>query len=116
MSVMLVYLTAKDRAEAETVGRALVEARLAACVNIVDGMTSIYWWEGAVQTETETLLLAKTRTDLVDELVAKVKAVHGYAVPAVSAVPVLKGSKEYLRWVEAETRQDEDPAGAPDQA
>lgn len=108
MSVMLVYMTAPSREEALSIGRALVEARLAACVNVLDGASSVYWWEGKIEEASEAVLIAKTRHNLVSRLVAKVKELHSYDMPAISALPVLKGHGEFLNWVEAETLQDED--------
>lgn len=103
MSVCFVYITAPDAETARSIGRALVEARLAACANIFDGMTSVYRWEGAIQEETEAVLIAKTREDLVPDLTAKVKAVHSYDCPCVVALPAAGGNTAFLDWIEAET-------------
>ncbi|MFP4392250.1 MAG: divalent-cation tolerance protein CutA [Desulfohalobiaceae bacterium] len=107
MSAVLVYMTAKDRQEAEKVGQALVEARLAACVNILDNMQSMFWWQGGAQSEQETVLLAKTRVRLVSRLNAKVKEVHSYDCPCVVAVPIIDGNPEFLSWIREETEQEE---------
>ena len=105
MSGVLVYITCKDKAEAEKVGQALVEAKLAACVNIIDGMQSMFWWEGAAQKESETVLLAKTKVGLVQKLTDKVKSVHSYDCPCVVAVPIIDGNPEFLQWIQEETTQ-----------
>jgi periplasmic divalent cation tolerance protein len=99
----VVLMTAPDAACAERIARALVGERLAACVNLVPGMRSIYRWEGAVQEEAEVLLVAKTRADRVVELEARVRALHPYDVPEVIALPVDAGSAAYLRWVREES-------------
>ena len=103
MQHVAVCVTAPSRAEAEEIGRALVEARLAASVNIVPGVSSLYWWEGAVREGDEAMLWAKTRADLVEPLTAKVEALHSYTCPCVIALPITGGNPEYLAWIDAET-------------
>jgi periplasmic divalent cation tolerance protein len=104
MEFLFVYVTCKDRAEALNVGRAVVEARLAACANIIDGMDSIYWWKSELQVEKEAILIMKSRRDLFAELTAKVKSVHSYEVPCVVALPIEAGNEDYLNWLMAETK------------
>ena len=104
MTLNLIYITAKDRDEARRIGRALVEARLAACANVIDGVSSLYWWEGAVQDEAEALLIAKTRESLVPELIEKVKSLHSYSCPCIVSVPISDGNPEFLKWINDETR------------
>lgn len=103
MTASLVYMTAETPEEAQEIGRALVEGRLAACVNIIEGMTSLYWWEGAVEKGAETVLIAKTRDDLVGRLTDRVKELHSYDCPCVVAVPIKAGNPDFLSWIEAET-------------
>lgn len=103
MDLVFVYMTAGSRAEAERIGRALVEERLAACVNILPGMTSIYRWKGAVESAAELVVIAKTRSALVDPLTRRVKELHSYEVPCVVEIPVGGGNPDYLRWLAAET-------------
>ena len=103
MKAAWLYLTAAGREEAETIARTLVEERLAACANILGEVASIYWWEGAVQSETETAFTVKTRASLVDRVVARVKEMHSYSCPCVVALPIEGGNPEYLDWIEAET-------------
>ena len=98
-----VYVTTNDRAEALEIGRALVEARLAACANIIDPVTSIYWWEGAVQEGAETVLVLKTQAALVGPLTERVKALHSYSCPCVVALPIEGGNPAYLDWIARET-------------
>ena len=98
-----VYVTTNDRAEALEIGRALVEARLAACANIIEPVTSIYWWESAVQEDAETVLVLKTQAELVESLTERVKALHSYACPCVVALPIEGGNPAYLDWIADET-------------
>lgn len=88
-----------DRAEA--IARAVLEARLAACVNIVPGVTSLYWWQGAIARDAESTLLIKTRADLVPALTEAIRAAHPYEVPEVIALPVAPGlgNLGYHAWV-----------------
>lgn len=107
MSAALVYITCADKSEAERVGQALVEAHLAACVNIIDGMQSMFWWQGKAEKDQETVLLAKTRTALVGALTEKVRSVHSYDCPCVVALPIIDGNPEFLQWIHDETRNPE---------
>ena len=113
MSHVAVCVTAPSRTEAEAIGRAVVEARLAASVNIVPGVSSLYWWEGAMCEAGEAMLWMKTRADLVAPLTARIKALHSYACPCVIALPITDGNADYLAWIDAETKPtppDPDPA------
>ena len=91
--------TVPDQATGEKLAHALVEARLAACVNLVTGVTSIYRWEGKVQKETECLLVIKTGAARFEELKRRIKELHPYDLPEVIAVPITAGSSEYLQWI-----------------
>ena len=104
MKLNLVYITTKDKEEARRIGKELVKARLAACVNIIDKMNSFYWWEGKIQDEFEAILIAKTKESLVSELIEKVKSLHSYSCPCIISLPILDGNKEYLEWLEKETK------------
>ena len=103
MAQSLVYMTTETHAEAARIGRALVGERLAACVNIVDGMRSIYWWDGAVQEAGETILIAKTRTSLVDRLSERVRELHDYDCPCIVSLAIDGGNPAFLDWIGAET-------------
>jgi periplasmic divalent cation tolerance protein len=103
MELSFVYITTSNMAEAEKIGSMLVENRLAACVNIFEKMTSIYRWEGKVHREPETVIIAKTRTELVNDLTAKVKSLHSYKVPCIVSLPVTGGNPDFLSWIENET-------------
>lgn len=97
---MVVFITAGGRAEAERIGTALVEGRLAACVNIVGPMNSIYRWRGAVERAEEYLLIAKTVEGRLEELTEAAVRLHSYSLPEVIALKVEGGSSPYLRWLE----------------
>lgn len=104
MKTMLIYMTAGNRKEAEKIGGALVEERLAACVNILGPIRSLYWWEGQVQKGQEVAFIAKTRATKVKALIARVKALHSYECPCVVALPIEQGFPPFLQWIADETR------------
>jgi periplasmic divalent cation tolerance protein len=110
MPAVLITCACPDADVAERLAHALVEARLAACVQVLPGMTSVYRWAGAVERAGEVLLLAKTWDDRVEAVVATLRARHPYEVPEIMAVPAAGGLAAYLDWVRAETRPD----GAPE--
>lgn len=101
MSVLLVLCTCPDAASGERIARALVEERLAACVNRVPGLTSVYRWQGAVQSASEELLLIKTTRDAFPALQERLLALHPYTLPEVIALPIDSGHAPYLDWVRA---------------
>lgn len=98
----VVLITAPEEA-AERLSQSLVEERLAACVNVIPGIVSHYWWEGKIQRDSEKLLIAKTRAALVARLCSFVKKNHPYSNPEVIALPIREGSREYLKWLAAST-------------
>jgi len=100
----VVLVTAPDREVAERLARALVGERLAACVNLVPGVRSIYRWEGELHDDEELLLVIKTTAARVDTLAERVSALHPYDLPEVLALPAVGGSAGYLDWVAAESR------------
>ena len=95
-----VYMTASSAEEAQRIGEALVGERLAACVNIIEGMKSIYRWRGAIQRDAETVLIAKTAKARVAALTERVKALHSYDCPCVAALPVEDGNHAFLAWID----------------
>lgn len=96
---VLVLSAAGTREDAERIARALVEERLAACVNVVPGVVSVYRWKGAVTRDDELLLLIKTRGEKLDELRARLVALHPYELPEVIALPIAGGHAPYLDWI-----------------
>lgn len=101
---LVVYVTVPSREAGLSLSQQLVSSQLAACVNMVPGVTSVYQWEGKVTTDEELLLVIKTRRALLQELTVAVKANHPYATPEVLALPVLGGSPDYLAWLLASTK------------
>lgn len=99
----MVYVTAGSPEEARAIGRTLVEERLAACVNVLDLVTSLYRWQGELCEDRETVLIAKTRAELVDALTERVLALHGYDCPCVAAFPIVGGNARFLDWIADET-------------
>lgn len=108
MTARFLYVTAANADEAKKIGEALVEERLVACANILAPVASIYWWQGQVQRDSEAVLIAKTRADLVERAIARVKTLHSYSVPCVVSLPIERGNPDFLAWIAAETA----PAGA----
>jgi periplasmic divalent cation tolerance protein len=98
-----IYVVAADDAEAERIAEALVAERLAACVNILGRVRSVYRWQGQVERAEEVALIAKTRADLFEPLATRVRALHSYETPAIVAWPIVAGDQAYLDWIEAET-------------
>jgi len=102
--MIVVFVTAPSQEHAEAVARKLVEERLAACVNIVAPIRSIYTWEGKTVDDQEILLLVKTRAELfTDRLVPAIRSIHPYQVPEIIALPILAGSPDYLNWIQSVT-------------
>ena len=99
-----VYMTAGSVDEARMIGEALVLERLAACVNVIEGMTSIYRWEGEVRRDAEIVLIAKTRKDRLDRLSERVKTLHSYECPCIVALPVEVGNPAFLNWIDEQIK------------
>ena len=99
----IVFMTAGNEDEAQRIATALVEKKLAACVNIISPIRSIYRWEGKIEDEREVLLIAKTQKACVDKLIQEVKKVHSYQVPEIISLPIESGNEQYLAWVEENT-------------
>lgn len=100
----VVLITASSPDEGSRIAEALVAERLAACVNRVDGISSVYWWKGKIERGSESLLVAKTRGELVERLIARVKELHSYSVPEVIVLPIEAGNADYLEWIDEETK------------
>ena len=100
---IVVLSTCSSPEEAEKVARKLVEERLAACVNIVNGVRSIYRWQEKVEDASEWLLIIKTRRGLFERVRAQIERIHSYDVPEVVALPIVEGSEGYLDWLDKET-------------
>jgi len=103
MKFSVIYITAKNKEEALKIGKELVETRLAACVNIIDNMKSIYRWQGRIEYDSEVIIIAKTKESLVKKLIDKVKSTHSYSCPCIVSLPISCGNKDYLDWIGKET-------------
>ncbi len=105
MGIHLVYMTMGSKEEAVAIGKELVTSKLAACINLIDNMNSIYFWEGKLQEDKEVILIAKTPESKVPELTEKVKALHSYDCPCIISFPVSGGNKSFIDWVKDEVAQ-----------
>lgn len=101
---VLIYATFPTQEVAEAIGADLVERRLAACVNILPGMTSLYVWDGRLTRDSEVVMLIKTRAALAEAVIAEGRKQHPYANPAFVTLPVIGGSADFLGWIAGETR------------
>lgn len=106
MEACVVYCTVPNEFSANLIANSLVEDKLAACVNIVRNLTSVYRWEGIVQEEQELLLIIKTTKSRFESLKERILSLHEYSVPEILALPVEAGNLDYLNWVERETHAD----------
>jgi len=104
MKVNFIYMTAGSREEARRIGKELVMSRLAACVNILDNMNSLYMWQGNVQDDSEVVMIAKTTEERVPRLVEKVKSLHSYECPCIVSIPVSGGNQAFLDWIADEVK------------
>lgn len=98
-----VYVTCSDYQEAERIASMAIEKHLAACANIFQAHQSLYWWDGAVQKDTEIAMILKTSKGRYKELEALIKAEHSYDVPCIIALPIEAGNSEFLAWVDQST-------------
>jgi periplasmic divalent cation tolerance protein len=99
---IVVFSTCYSEEEAGQIARSLVEQHLAACVNIVPGVRSIYRWKGEIEDSAEWMMIIKSRRDLMDQLRVAISKIHTYEVPELLAVPVVDGSESYLSWLDRE--------------
>ncbi len=98
---IIVLVTAKDKKEAAKIAKGLLESKLIACANIIDGIQSLFWWQGKIDSSKEVLLVLKTKKSLFKKVEAKVKSLHSYQTPEIIALPIVHGSKDYLSWITA---------------
>jgi len=103
MGAYFCYVTAPSREQALAIGRTIVQERLAACANVLDGVASVYWWQGTLEEASEAVLILKTRVELIERLSARIKDLHPYQCPCVVALPIAAGNRDYLDWIAGET-------------
>jgi periplasmic divalent cation tolerance protein len=97
---IIVLITTSGEEEAHKIAELLVKGKKAACVNILPGVDSLFWWEGKIETAKESLILVKTKASLFPEIVELVKRTHSYEVPEIIALPIIAGSEDYLKWLD----------------
>ena len=100
---ILVFITASSEKEGEKIAQALVKEKLAACVNMIGGVKSLFSWKGQISLEEEVLLIAKTKDKLFESLKKRVLELHSYELPEIIALPILAGFEKYLDWIKKET-------------
>lgn len=105
MEYIVIYCTVPNRKEGQEIARALVENELAACVNIIDKVESVFSWNGELTEEKEALLIIKTRRDLFTKINHTIQKLHSYNVPEVIAIPIIEADETYLKWISHETRE-----------
>ena len=101
---IVIFVTASNKREAQKIAAGLIKQRLAACVNIMDKVDSVFFWEGKIQKAKESLLIIKSKKEKMSKVVKLVKSLHSYKVPEIIALPVIAGDKPYLRWIDAALR------------
>ncbi len=101
----LVFVTCKNREEAELISNRILKGRLAACCNIISNIQSSYWWKGNIEQAEEALLILKTRHQRISQLIKEVKKLHSYDVPEIIALPIESGNRDYLKWIGEETKK-----------
>jgi periplasmic divalent cation tolerance protein len=102
MKPFFVYVTTADKDQARAIGRHLVQSRLAACVNILDNMNSMYYWQDEFQDDQEAVLIAKTTQDRLQDLIDAVREKHSYDCPCIVAIPITSGNPAFLEWIGAQ--------------
>lgn len=107
MNTCFIYVTTKDKAEARSIGRYLVQSRLAACINIFDHMNSMYFWKDEFQDDQEAVLIAKTTEQRVPDLIEAIKNRHSYDCPCIISLPISGGNPDFLRWIEDQAAKKE---------
>ena len=98
-----VYMTAGSFEEAKRIGQILVSQNLAACVNLLENMTSIYIWKDKLEEDQEVVIIAKTRKTLMPKLIETVNSLHSFDCPCILALPILSGNPDFLSWIESQT-------------
>lgn len=102
---LVIFVTASSRREAEIIANSLISKKLAACVNIIEGITSIFFWDNKINNAKECLLIAKTKRNIFCKLKKEIKLLHSYDTPEIIALPIIAGDEKYLRWIDESVRQ-----------
>lgn len=104
MEFIVIYCTVPNKKEGKEIAKALVEKKLAACVNIVEKMESVFSWDGEICEEHEALMIIKTRKELFERIRIRIQDMHSYNVPEIIAMPIVEADETYLKWIEHETK------------
>jgi len=99
---IIIFITVDSPEEAHKIAEALMKQRKAACVNIVPGVNSFFWWQDKIDNSQESLLIVKTKASLLNEIIILVKEIHSYDVPEIIALPIIGGNQDYLAWIDKE--------------
>ncbi len=98
----IIYITTSGVSESNEIAKVLLQERLAACVNIVPSITSMYLWKGAIEEDNESLMIVKTKSELFEKIIIRVKEIHSYEIPCILKINVEMGSQSYLDWINSE--------------
>jgi periplasmic divalent cation tolerance protein len=104
LTYVVLLITASNIEEANKIAEVLLNQRKAACVNIVPGVSSLFWWQDKLDSAKESLLIVKTKASLLPEVISLVKGVHSYDVPEIIALPIVSGNQDYLEWIDKEVK------------
>lgn len=97
---IVILITTKDKSEAKAISDKLLQSKLIACANIVEGVNSVFWWQGKIDAAQEVLLVLKSRRDHFDEIIKTVKSIHSYETPEIIALPIVAGNPDYMKWID----------------
>ena len=103
LKYVVILVMAESPEQAITIARTLVEEEMVACVNVIQGALSVFRWKGKLEEATESLLIIKTRTQRLSEVIGRVKEIHSYDVPEIIALPIVDGNPSYLQWIDEVT-------------
>jgi len=101
---IVIFVTASNKKEAQKIACSLIKQKLAACVNIIDKVDSIFFWESKINRTKESLLVIKSKKEKLPQIIKLIKSLHSYKVPEIIAIPIISGDKPYLRWIDASLR------------
>jgi periplasmic divalent cation tolerance protein len=101
---IVLFVTASNSEEAHKIAKVLLSQRKAACVNIVSGISSLFWWQDKLDSAQESLLIVKTKASLLNQIVTLVREIHSYEVPEIVALPIIGGNQDYLEWIDKEVK------------
>jgi periplasmic divalent cation tolerance protein len=101
---IVLFTTASNSEEAHKIAKVLLSQRKAACVNIVPGISSLFWWQDKLDSAQESLLIVKTKASLLNQIVTLVREIHSYEVPEIIALPIIGGNQDYLEWIDKEVK------------